>query len=426
MLDLNFIRKNPELVKKNTKRRGMDSKRTDVDKLLALDKKRRELLQDLESVNKQKNELASKFATSIDKEALKKEGIKLKETAQEISKALKEHKKEINEILSWIPNILSEDTPDGKNEEDNAEIKKWPDKLPEFSFKLKDHVELGKKLDLIDIEQSAKVSGSRFYYFKNEASLLEFALAGKLLTELLKRGFTPMSPPLLVKKRALFGTSHLPEGEDQIYKISTEGVEDKNQLYLIGSSEPSNFAYFMDKTLNEKDLPKKICANTTCFRTEVGSWGKDVKGIFRVHQFNKLEMNVVCKPKDSDKIFDELLEINEWFLQELKIPYRIVQKCAGDAGYAATHKQYDVEFWSPVQKRYREWGTCTNATDYQARRLNIKYTAKGSKKEYVHTVNNTGVAIPRTIMAILENHQTEDGAVEMPEALASFKGAGTG
>jgi len=443
MLDLNFIRENKELVKKNAERRGVNPKKADIDRLLTLDEQKRKLTTETDALRAKKNDLAGQFvkADETGKAKLKTEGETLKEQTQKNEETLRALEKEIIELLAWIPNILSKDTPEGKGEDDNTEIKVWhPEKgyLPKgklgkatnnksekFMGKLpfdgKNHIALGEKLGIIDLKQAAKVSGTRFYYLRGDAVLLQNAMQQFLATELNKRGFTPTMPPILIRERALYGTSHFPEGYDQVYRIENDNVEDNNKLYLAGTSEPSNFAYFMDTTLSDKELPAKLYSITPCFRSEVGSWGKDVKGIKRVHQFTKLEMDVVCKPEESGKIFDELLEINEWFYQALKLPYRVIQKCPGDAGYLATHKQYDVEGWRPTEKEWMELGTDTNATDYQARTLGIKYVSADKKKRYAHTVNNTGVT-DRALIMILENYQQKDGSVLVPKILREIVG----
>jgi seryl-tRNA synthetase len=293
--------------------------------------------------------------------------------------------------------------------------------MPVAAFIPKDHVEVGELLDVIDVEQSAKVSGSRFCYIKNELAIVQDAISFILKKKLLESGFKPLIPPVLVKERSLFGTSHFPEGKDQVYKIENANVEEGNELYLVGSSEPSNFSYFMDKILDVSELPLKIYAQTSCFRSEVGSWGKDVKGIKRVHQFDKLEMNSVCAEGQDRKIFDEFLAINEWLFQQLEIPYRLVNKCSGDCGYSASHFQYDVEAWRPGLKEFMEVGTDTMTTDYQARRLNIRYR-DGGRVKIARTVNDTGVAFGRALITILENHQNKDGSVNIPKSLVSFTG----
>jgi seryl-tRNA synthetase len=224
-------------------------------------------------------------------------------------------------------------------------------------------------------------------------------------------------PPLLVRERSLYGTSHFPEGRDQVYEIKTENVEEPLPLFLVGSSEPANFSYFMDRTLDEADLPIKVFAVTTCFRSEAGSWGKDVKGIKRVHQFDKIEMNAVCTPDQSAGIYAEFREINEWLMQQLELPYRIVDKCTGDAGYLATYRQRDVEVWLAGSREYMEVMTDTNTSDYQARRLNIRYRAAAGGTHYCHTVNDTGCAMGRMLIAIMDNYQQADGSILVPRVL---------
>ncbi len=285
----------------------------------------------------------------------------------------------------------------------------------------KHHVDLGKELDVIDIEQSALVSGSRFAYIKGDLVLLQYALFDLLKKKLLTEGFIPMSVPILVKERALFGTSHFPEGRDQVYQINTEFVEDKQPLYLVGSSEPPLFAYYMDKVLEEKNLPVKMFAISSCFRSEVGSWGKDVRGIKRVHQFDKLEMDTITVPEKSREMMEYLRGINEWLMQQLQLPYRVINKCSGDCGYNATYLQYDWEGWLSTQKEFIELGTDTDASDYQARRLNIWYKTSDGQKRLVHTINDTGCST-RMLIAILDNCQNADGSVTIPEVLRPYMG----
>jgi seryl-tRNA synthetase len=438
MLDLKFIRNNPELVQKAIKDKGI--KDLSLDEFLSLDKERLNLLQRLEEQRNLRNQLSKDIALIEDPQERQKlidEAGFVKEKVQKLEKEYDEIEQRHREIWMRIPNVHSPEMPIGKSEEDNEVIKVWlPEKgyldisagtkyfdisyMPlDKHFVYKDHVDLGEILDVIDIKQSAVVSGARFSYIKSEAVLLQYALSQILRTELLKRGFQPIIPPLLVRESALFGTSHFPEGYNDAYKIDSKNVEEQNELYLVGSSEPANFAYFMDKTLPEEELPVKLFAQTTCFRSEAGSWGKDVRGIKRVHQFDKLEMNAICKPENSRGIFDEFLSINEWLLQQLKLPYRVVNKCTGDSGYNASYLQYDVEVWRPGEKEFMEVGTDTMTTDYQARSLNIKYKS-GEDTEYVHTVNDTGCAMGRMIIAILENYQNEDNSVSVPDILHSY------
>jgi seryl-tRNA synthetase len=280
------------------------------------------------------------------------------------------------------------------------------------------YADLGESHGGVDTLQGGKVSGSRFAYILGDVAVMQIALQRLLTDELLRRGFQPIVPPLLVRERSLYGTSHFPEGRDQVYEIKTDNVEEPLPLFLVGSSEPANFSYFMDRTLDEAELPIKVFAVTTCFRSEAGSWGKDVKGIKRVHQFDKIEMNAVCAPDQSVAVYAEFREINEWLMQQLELPYRIVDKCTGDAGYLATYRQRDVEVWLSGSREYMEVMTDTNTTDYQARRLNIRYKATAGGTQHCHTVNDTGCAMGRMLIAIMDNYQQADGSVLVPRVLA--------
>ncbi len=438
MLDIKFIREHPDEVKENIKRRQLTGEQFDVDAFLEVDKKRSELIGEVEALRARRNELSSQKGKPSPE--VIEEGKKLKEQIKELEEKLGEIEKKWQWYMDWFPNMLHPDVPDGAGDEENIEFIAWiPGKgylqkdkiggrgkssefMPKFDFKAKDHLDLGESFDIIDIEQSAKVSGSRFAYLKNEAALMQYGLFEILKNKLIEEGFTPMIVPLLVKERALYGSSHFPGDADQVYKVNTEYVEEGNQLYLIGSSEPSLFSYYMDKTVDGKDLPQKFFAYTSCFRTEVGSWGKDVKGIKRVHQFDKLEMDLICKPEESDKMQDYLLEINEWFFQTLGIPYHVIMMCAGDAGYFATARKYDLEAWLPSQQEFIELGSNTNAWDFQARRYNTKYIDENGERKFVHNVNDTGCPMGRTIIAILDNYQQPDGSVVVPEVLRPYVG----
>ncbi|HOM77903.1 serine--tRNA ligase [Patescibacteria group bacterium] len=434
MLDPEFVRKNPELIRQNIINRGITD--LDFDAFLEVDSQARDALRLLETKRALRNSLSEAISkvSAEERQKLIEEASQIKVDIQKLEEEYSQLAKQVQETLVRIPNMSSPEMPVGQGEEDNEVLKVWlptvgylegpfsysnPDYMPEIDFPHKDHVTLGEELDLIDVKQSALVSGSRFCYLKNEAVLLQDAIFAMLKLELQKRGFIPLVPPLLVKERSLFGTSHFPEGREYVYKIENFNVEENNDLYLVGSSEPSNFSYFMDKILDIKDLPIKVYAQTTCFRSEVGSWGKDVRGIKRVHQFDKLEMNAVCLPEKSREIFEEFSEINEWMLQQLRLPYRIINKCTADAGYNASYLQHDFDYWRPGEREFMEGGTNTMTTDYQARRLNIRYKAeKGT--EFVHTVNDTACAVGRAIIAILENYQQPDGTVRIPEVLRPF------
>ncbi|MCL4397725.1 serine--tRNA ligase [Patescibacteria group bacterium] len=441
MLDIKYIREHPEEVRQNIINRRVDPARADVDKLLLLDGRKNKLIVEIETMRATRNRLAEELKDEKKRTPEKiDEGKKLKEGIDILEKELAEVETDFQNVMDWIPNMLLPDVPIGKGEDDNLEIKAWTPKegnfpkdklglkdssekwMPAFKFPAKDHVELGKELDIVDTEQSALVSGSRFYYLKNEAVLLQYAVFELLKEKLLKEGFTPMVVPLLVKGRVLYGSSHFPGDADQVYKIENKNVEENTDLYLVGSSEPSLFGYYLDKTLDHTQLPQKFFAITSCFRSEVGSWGKDVRGIKRVHQFDKLEMDTLTLPEKSGEMQDYLLGINEWLLQQLKLPYHVILMCSGDAGYFATAKKYDFEVWLPVSKTFVEMGSDTDATDFQARRYNTKFVTKDGEKEFVHNVNDTGITNARTIIAILENYQNPDGTVTVPEVLQKYVG----
>jgi len=400
-----------------------------IDRVLEVDKTWRQLIGEIEKLRAERNKLGPK---DIEK------GKEIKETLRRLEPDRQKVEEELKNLLYEIPNLPSEDTPAGKDEADNLEVKVW---LPENGylskgkigrgwesvkfmprFEGKDHVDLGEALDILDIKQAGKVSGSRFVYLKKEAVILQFALFELLKNKLLKEGFIPMIVPLLVKDWVLYGTSHFPQGKDQVYKIKEENVESKESLNLVGSSEPPLFAYFAERVLKEEELPAKVMAYTSCFRSEAGSWGKDVRGMKRVHQFDKLEMDVVCAPWQSEEILEYLVGINEWFLQSLRLPYRVWQKCSADMGYHASAKQYDVEVWLPVSGEYMETMSATNATCYQARRMDIKFVNKKGERDFCHTVNDTGVAMGRILIAILENYQQKDGSILVPEVLKEYCG----
>ena len=442
VLDIKFIRENPEQVKQNILNRKVDPAVADVDKLLLLDARKTELQLEVEKMRGLKNKLTDELKDEKLRTPEKiEEGKKIKDGIDVLEKEFCEIETQWQKIMDWIPNMLAPEVPLGKDENNNLEIKAWTPKdgyfskdqlglkdfskkwMPTFGFDPKDHLEIGVNLGLIDVEQSAKTSGSRFAYLKDDLVLMEYALFELLSKKLVKDfKFHPMIVPLLVKERVLYGTSHFPEGRDQVYKIENDFIEEKQDLFLVGSSEPSLFGYGMDRIFEEKELPFKMWAFTPCFRSEVGSWGKDVKGIKRVHQFDKLEIDCICKQEQAEEIFEQMLEINRWFLETLKLPYHQILKCSGDSGYQASIKQVDTEVWLPSQNEFIEVGTDTNATDYQARRLNIKYQDEKGNKKLVNTVNNTGCPMGRMLISILDNYQNADGSVTVPEVLQDYLG----
>jgi seryl-tRNA synthetase len=404
-----------------------------------LDERRRRLQSELDEVNAQKNKLAALGKT--DPSAARAQGQALRARSRELEDQIAAVTQEWQAIFDWFPNWPHPDMPRGAGEEDNVEECAWipgqgyldrallgtgtrsaaqmparPPHADDGDFRPLPHYEIAPRVG-IDTTQGSKVSGSRFPYLIGDVAVLQYALVQLLTGKLLDEGFTPIVPPLLVRERSLYGTSHFPEGRDQVYRLDTTNVEEAAELYLVGSSEPANFSYFMDKTLPEADLPVRVFAATPCFRSEAGSWGKDVRGIKRVHQFDKIEMNAVCTPEQAEAIYEQFRGVNEWLLQTLELPYRIVDKCTGDAGYLASHRQRDVEAWLPGSGEYMEVMTDTNTTDYQARRLNIRYRPAEGPVRYCNTLNDTGCALGRLIITVLENYQQKDGSVKVPAAL---------
>ena len=403
MLDIQFIRDNPDKVKESTRNKNYDPKI--VDEVLALDKKRRELLQKIEALRAERNQL-----TRMD---LVK-GKKIKNKLKEFEPALKEIEKKLKELMYQLPNPAAKDVKAGKNEAENEVVRKWG-KIRKFEFAVKDHAELGEKLGMIDIGRAAKVSGSRFTYLKGDGVRLEMALVNLALETLTKKGFIPVVPPVLIKTEMMQAMGYLEHGGDeQMY------IFDKDNQVLVGTSEQAIGPLHSGEVFKAEDLPRRYMGWSTCFRREAGTYGKDTRGILRVHQFDKVEMFSFTKPEDSDKEHEFLLKTEEELLQALEIPYQVVKMCSGDLGAPAARK-YDLEAWLPGQNQYRELTSTSSCTDFQARRLNIKFKDK-DKRQYVHTLNGTGFAIGRTLIAIMENYQTKDGHIEIPKVLQKYIG----
>ena len=416
MLDIKFIRENKDVVKKAIKDKGLT---LDLEKLLKLDEERRKLITETDELNKQRKELA--------KERDKEKGKALKEKLGKLEEKLREVEGQYNELMLLVPNIPSPETPVG-DAGANKEIYKWGE-IPKFDFKPKSHIELGEALDLIDLERGVKASGFRGYYLKNEAVLMQMAVLWHTLRKLIAKGFTPMIPPTLLREFALVGSGHFPFGREEIYQIGNphsleqKGDEDKNKVFLAGTSEPAVLAYYAGEVLEEKNLPVKICAVSPAYRSEVGSYGKDTKGVYRIHEFMKVEQVVLCQNniEESKKWLSELENISKEILEELELPYRVIINATGDQG-AGKYEMHDIETWMPSRDGYGETHSDSALTDWQARRLNIRYRNKAGKFEYVHTLNNTAVASPRILIAILENHQQADGSIKVPKVLQEYVG----
>lgn len=426
MLDINLIRENPDQVKKATKDKGLDPKV--VDEVLKLDKERRALIQLVEKNRKIINETSNKVqAEKDDKKRLKLIAWAkiIKGDLKNQEPQLKEIKKQFHDAIISIPNPASPDVKTGKDETENEVIRKWG-KLPKFNFEPKDHLELGQKLGLIDIDRAAKISGARFTYLTNDAVLLEFALINFALATLIKKRFVPILPPMLMKVPVFHKLGYSEhQGHGNYYFVigdpnQTSQGEEETGYYLVGTAEHSIVPYFKDEILGRNELPKRFVGFSSAFRREAGSYGKDTKGILRVHQFDKVEMVSFTKPEESDKEHELLLSIEEELLQALEIPYQVVKMCSGDLGAPAARK-YDLEAWIPSQNKYRELTSTSTCTDFQSRRLNIKYKDI-DKTQYVHTLNGTAFAIGRTIIAIMENFQRADGSIAIPEVLHKYMG----
>jgi len=416
MLDLKAIRSDPERVKQALARRGAAEK---VDELLALDARRRELLPAVETAQAERKTLSKQIGErkqageEAEAERLMATVQELKETIEKGKKELEEVDAKLGELALSLPNIPDPDAPEGMTEDD-AVVVREVGAPPEFGFEPKDHLEIGTDLDLIDMEAGAQLSGSRFAYLKGDLVLLELALVRFVIELVRAEGHEPVVPPVLVREEALEGTGFLPGDRDQIYEIP------KDELFLTGTSEVALAGLHADQILDASSLPLRYCAFSTCFRREAGAAGRDTRGIFRVHQFDKVEMFSFVEPGASRDEHERLLAIEERILTELEIPYRVVNVAVGDLGDPAA-KKYDCEAWIPSQGRYRELTSCSNTTDYQARRLGARFRpAEGESPQPVHTLNGTACAVGRTIIALMENRQESDGSFTLPKILHPY------
>ncbi len=411
MLDPVLLKDNIEILKLNISRRNLD---VDIDFLIKLNEERKKLRFEAEQKRSNQKELGKEIANA-DKE--KKEDLlnQASELSGEVKSLFEKLEQKDEEFLNqWIkiPNIISETSPDGKSDSDNQELKKIGN-IKEIKNP-KDHLEIASKLNLIDVEKASEVSGSRFAYLFGDLVKIEFNLVSWALDKLSEKGFTPTVPPVLVRENALYGTGFFPDDAEQVYEIPND------DLFLVGTSEVPLAALHTNEILNIKKLPLRYAGFSTCFRREAGTYGKDTTGIFRVHQFDKVEMFSFCDPSKSEEEHEFILSVEEELLQALEIPYRVVDVCAGDLGASAA-KKFDIEAWIPSQNTYREVTSCSNTTDYQARRLNIR--AKNEDTTSVlHTLNGTAIAVGRILIALIENNQNKDGSVEFSDDLASIIG----
>ncbi len=418
MLDIKLIRSDPEGIRAQLRRRGERTEAV-LDTLLSLDERRREFIVQVEEKRSLRNAVSEEIAAakkagtdaSIRIAAMRDVGASIKALEADL-KAVED---ELESELLQVPNLADPSAPDG-GEEDSVVLHTWGAPRA-FDFEPRDHLDLGTALDVIDMERGGKVSGSRFAYLKGDLVLLQFALVQFALQKLVGKGFRPVVPPVLVRDEAMYGTGFFPTDMQQVYQIESDA------LNLVGTSEVPLAAMHMDEILDEEQLPLRYVGYSTCFRREAGAAGKDTRGIFRVHQFDKIEMFSFCAPDRSHDEHDFMRGVEEEVLQDLGLPYQAVNIAAGDLGASAA-KKYDLEAWIPTQGRYREVTSCSNCTDYQARRLRCRAKGKEGSPYLVHTLNGTVVAIGRTIIAIMENYQTADGLIEVPAVLHPFLPAG--
>jgi seryl-tRNA synthetase len=414
MLDLRLVREEPERVRAALARRGVGE---EVDELLALDTRRRELLPEIEGGRARQNRASDVIAEAKRSGGDAEQAIaEMRELSGRI-KALESELAEVegarDELAARLPNLPDPDSPDGMTEDDAAVLREVGE-LPRFDFEPRDHLEIGTAIGMIEIEAAAQASGSRFAYLLGDLVMVELALVRFALGLLRDEGHEPVVPPVLVREEALYGTGFLPGDRDQIYEVP------RDELFLVGTSEVSLAALHADEILGAEALPIRYAGFSTCFRREAGAAGKDTRGIFRVHQFDKVEMFSFVEPDGSAAEHERLLAIEERILQALEIPYRVVDIAAGDLGAAAARK-FDCEAWIPSQNRYRELTSCSNTTDYQARRLGCRYRrADGESPRHVHTLNGTAVAVGRTLIALIENRQERDGSFTLPTSLHEF------
>ncbi|MEX1092146.1 MAG: serine--tRNA ligase [Acidimicrobiia bacterium] len=412
MIDPRLLREDPDLIRDSLRRRGSE---LDLDTLIALDEAVRGARQQAESLRAEQKEAGREIA-SLEGEAKESAIAAVAELAgkvKEESARVEDLAAELEQRLLEVPNLVSSDAADGFTDVDNLEIRR----VGEPAGLGADHATLGEALGIIDTVRGAKVSGSRFGYLKGQGAMLEFSLVRWAMDHLVEAGFTPMVPPVLVREHALEGTGFFPEAREQVYEIP------KDELFLVGTSEVPMAAYHGDEILEAEELPIRYAGFSTCFRREAGTYGKDTAGIFRVHQFDKVEMFVFIDPEESASEHERLLEVEEQLVRELDIPYRVVNVAAGDLGASAV-KKFDIEAWFPGEQNYREITSCSNTTDYQARRLKIR-VRRDDGNHVLHTLNGTACAVGRTILAILENHQQPDGSVTVPEALRRYTGFDT-
>jgi seryl-tRNA synthetase len=418
MLDIKFIRENADLIKEAARKKRLSF---DVGKLLELDEERKKLLMEVETMRARQNvasEEISQMKDEKEKEGAISEMRKVKGDLLGKEDELKKIAEKWDALMLEVPNVPDPSVPEGNSDADNQEIKKWGE-IPEFGFEPKSHVELMENLNLVDLERGAKVAGFRGYFLKGDAALLSMAIWQLAFEMWTKKGFVPLIAPSLCREINFTGSGWLPQGKDEVYKT-------QDDLYLVGTAEVPVMGFHQDEILEEKELPKKYVAFSPCYRREAGSYGKDTKGIFRLHEFAKVEQVILCKAdhEESVKWHEEITKNSEEILQTLGIPYRVVVNCGADLKLANV-KTYDIESWIPSEKRYRETHSSSYFHDFQTRRLNIRYRDNEGKMRFCHSLNNTAIATPRILISLLENNQQKDGTIKVPEALKKYIGKDT-
>lgn len=413
MLDIAFIREFPDLVKAGAEKKRL---KVDIDRLLEVDRQRRALITESEQLRAERNRKSKAVSSSPagEREALLAETKMITERLKRIEADLAPLEREFERLMLQVPNIPAPDVPEGLTEADNVEVRRWGEP-PAFPFTPRDHVELGEALDLIDIRRAARIAGTRTYYLKNEAVLLELAVLRFALDHMLRKGFTPMLVPHLVRDEAMIGTAYFPGGEEQAYRI------ERDELNLIGTSEVPLTAYHYDEILSEAELPKRYVGLSTCYRREAGTYGRDTRGLYRIHQFHKVEQVIICVADEQVSMAEHegIVRNAEEVLQALQLPYRVVSVCGGDLGLPQV-KKYDIETWMPSRNAYGETHSASRFYDFQARRLRLRYRDRQGKTRYAHTLNNTVIASPRILIPILEIYQQQDGSVVVPEVLRPY------
>ncbi|MCX7955686.1 MAG: serine--tRNA ligase [Patescibacteria group bacterium] len=409
MLSIDFIKKNKQKVIEAIKNKN---RQADIDKILSLDDQRGKLIFDIQNLRSQRNKIAKEKPT----EKIINEGKKLKEQIKEKEELLKKIENELNELLSYVPNVPLDEVPVGKDSSGNIEIKKWGEPK-KFDFSPKSHIDLGIYLDIFDVERGTKVSGFRGYFLKNEGAILHLAILFYVFQKLTKKGYIPLIAPSIVKGFTLFGSGQFPWGKDEVYKLNDEDA------YLAGTAEVPVTAYFANEILKEEELPKKFVAFSPCFRREAGSYGKDTKGLYRLHEFWKVEQVIIAKNniEEAKKLHEELQKNTEEILEDFEIPYRKMLMCTGDMGEPQI-KKYDTEIWMPYRNNWGEIASNSIMGDFQTRRLKIKYRKKTGEIEYCYSLNDTAIPSPRILIAIIENFQQKDGSVKIPKVLQGLTG----